>query len=65
MTPSSLVPDASATCPVRCIFLDQTGLWASGALYGKIASVLRSTGTGGGQNKPYLDTDDARWPTTA
>lgn len=34
-------------------FLDQTGgLWASGALYGKIASVFSSTGTGGGQNKP-------------
>ena len=30
-------------------FLDQTGgLWASGALYGKIASVFSSTGTGGG-----------------
>lgn len=31
-------------------FLDQTGgLWASGALYGKLASVFSSTGTGGGQ----------------
>lgn len=31
-------------------FLDQTGgLWASGALYGKIGSVFTSTGTGGGQ----------------
>lgn len=31
-------------------FLDQTGgLWASGALYGKIGSVFSSTGTGGGQ----------------
>ena len=30
-------------------FLDQTGgLWASGALYGKLASVFSSTGTGGG-----------------
>ena len=31
-------------------FLDQTGgLWAKGALAGKIASVFTSTGTGGGQ----------------
>ena len=31
-------------------FLDQTGgLWASGALYGKLASVFSSTGTGGGR----------------
>ena len=33
-------------------FLDQTGgLWASGALYGKLASVFSSTGTGGGQEQ--------------
>lgn len=31
-------------------FFDQTGgLWAKGALHGKIASVFTSTGTGGGQ----------------
>lgn len=31
-------------------FLDQTGgLWAKGALHGKVASVFTSTGTGGGQ----------------
>jgi len=31
-------------------FLDQTGgLWAKGALVGKVASVFASTGTGGGQ----------------
>ncbi|GHC17286.1 NAD(P)H:quinone oxidoreductase [Aidingimonas halophila] len=31
-------------------FLDQTGgLWANGALRGKVASVFTSTGTGGGQ----------------
>ncbi len=38
-------------------FLDQTGgLWASGALYGKIASVFSSTGTGGGRGtNHYLD----------
>ena len=37
-------------------FLDQTGgLWASGALYGKIASVFSSTGTGGGRTNHYLD----------
>lgn len=31
-------------------FLDQTGgLWAKGALVGKVASVFTSTGTGGGQ----------------
>ncbi|CRH33308.1 NAD(P)H:quinone oxidoreductase [Pantoea ananatis] len=33
-------------------FWDRTGgLWASGALYGKIASVFASTGTGGGQEQ--------------
>ena len=33
-------------------FFDQTGgLWASGALYGKLASVFSSTGTGGGQEQ--------------
>lgn len=33
-------------------FWDRTGgLWASGALYGKIASVFVSTGTGGGQEQ--------------
>ena len=31
-------------------FLDQTGgLWANGALVGKVASVFTSTGTGGGE----------------
>lgn len=36
-------------------FLDQTGgLWASGALYGKLASVFSSTGTGGGQSRRSL-----------
>lgn len=44
-------------------FLDQTGgLWASGALYGKIASVFSSTGTGGGRTNHYLDLDDAGPP---
>ncbi len=44
-------------------FLDQTGgLWASGALYGKIASVFSSTGTGGGRNKPLPRPDDAGPP---
>lgn len=33
-------------------FWDRTGgLWASGALFGKIASVFSSTGTGGGQEQ--------------
>lgn len=33
-------------------FWDRTGgLWASGALYGKVASVFTSTGTGGGQEQ--------------
>lgn len=33
-------------------FWDRTGgLWTSGALYGKIASVFASTGTGGGQEQ--------------
>jgi NAD(P)H dehydrogenase (quinone) len=33
-------------------FWDRTGgLWASGALYGKVASVFASTGTGGGQEQ--------------
>ena len=36
-------------------FLDQTGgLWASGALYGKVGSVFSSTGTGGGENTPSV-----------
>ncbi len=40
-------------------FLDQTGgLWASGALYGKLASVFSSTGTGGGQEQTITSTDD-------
>lgn len=43
-------------------FLDQTGgLWASGALYGKIASVFSSTGTGGGQEQTITST----WTTLA
>lgn len=33
-------------------FFDQTGgLWAFGALYGKLASVFSFTGTGGGQEQ--------------
>ncbi len=33
-------------------FWDRTGgLWASGALHGKVASVFSSTGTGGGQEQ--------------
>lgn len=43
-------------------FLDQTGgLWASGALYGKIASVFSSTGTGGGGEQTITST----WTTLA
>ena len=43
-------------------FLDQTGgLWASGALYGKLASVFSSTGTGGGQEQTITST----WTTLA
>lgn len=43
-------------------FLDQTGgLWASGALYGKLASVFSSTGTGGGQEQTISST----WTTLA
>lgn len=38
-------------------FLDQTGgLWAKGALRGKIASVFGSTGTGGGQEQTLTTT---------
>ncbi|GLR09767.1 NAD(P)H:quinone oxidoreductase [Mixta theicola] len=38
-------------------FLDRTGgLWASGALYGKLASVFTSTGTGGGQEQTITST---------
>lgn len=34
-------------------FLDQTGgLWASGALYGKLGSVFSSTGTGAARSRP-------------
>ena len=36
-------------------FLDQTGgLWAKGALFGKVGSVFVSTGTGGGQEATAL-----------
>ncbi|AHG65663.1 NAD(P)H:quinone oxidoreductase [Advenella mimigardefordensis] len=43
-------------------FLDQTGgLWAKGALAGKIASVFTSTGTGGGQELTITST----WTTLA
>lgn len=43
-------------------FLDQTGgLWASGALYGKLGSVFCSTGTGGGQEHTISST----WTTLA
>ncbi|QHM70538.1 NAD(P)H:quinone oxidoreductase [Mixta intestinalis] len=43
-------------------FLDRTGgLWASGALYGKLASVFTSTGTGGGQEQTITST----WTTLA
>lgn len=43
-------------------FFDQTGgLWASGALYGKVASVFSSTGTGGGQEHTITST----WTTLA
>jgi len=43
-------------------FLDQTGgLWAKGALVGKVASVFTSTGTGGGQETTITST----WNTLA
>src|SRR5690554_4142914 len=43
-------------------FLDRTGgLWAQGALAGKIASVFTSTGTGGGQEMTITST----WTTLA
>lgn len=43
-------------------FLDQTGgLWAKGTLFGKIASVFASTGTGGGQEMTITST----WTTLA
>ena len=43
-------------------FFDQTGgLWANGALAGKVASVFTSTGTGGGQEMTITST----WTTLA
>ena len=43
-------------------FLDRTGgLWAKGALHGKVASVFSSTGTGGGQEMTITST----WTTLA
>ncbi|WP_067703001.1 MULTISPECIES: NAD(P)H:quinone oxidoreductase [unclassified Erwinia] len=43
-------------------FLDRTGgLWASGALHGKLGSVFASTGTGGGQEHTISST----WTTLA
>lgn len=45
-------------------FLDQTGgLWANGALRGKVASVFTSTGTGGGDEMTITSTW-IRSPTT-
>lgn len=44
-------------CGQMRTFLDQTGgLWASGGLYGKIASVFSATGTGGGQEHTISST---------
>lgn len=43
-------------------FLDRTGgLWAQGKLFGKVASVFASTGTGGGQEQTITST----WTTLA
>lgn len=43
-------------------FLDRTGgLWAKGALHGKVASVFTSTGTGGGEEMTITST----WTTLA
>lgn len=43
-------------------FLDRTGgLWAQGKLFGKLASVFASTGTGGGQEQTITST----WTTLA
>ncbi|UJJ33040.1 NAD(P)H:quinone oxidoreductase [Halopseudomonas maritima] len=43
-------------------FLDQTGgLWAKGALHGKVASVFTATGSGGGQEMTITST----WTTLA
>ena len=53
---------APVATPQERTFLDQTGgLWASGALYGKLASVFSSTGTGGGQEQTITST----WTTLA
>ena len=49
-------------CGQMRTFLDQTGgLWAKGALHGKVASVFASTGTGGGQEMTITST----WTTLA
>ncbi|SDU13854.1 NAD(P)H:quinone oxidoreductase [Halopseudomonas salegens] len=49
-------------CGQMRTFLDQTGgLWAKGALFGKLASVFASTGTGGGQEMTITST----WTTLA
>ena len=49
-------------CGQMRTFLDQTGgLWAKGALVGKVASVSTSTGTGGGQEMTITST----WTTLA
>ena len=47
--------------PMRTFFDQTGGLWASGALYGKVASVFSSTGTGGGQEHTITST----WTTLA
>ena len=63
MTPSFLahLPFGNMSGQMRN-FLDQTGgLWAKGALVGKVASVFSSTGTGGGQEMTITST----WTTLA
>ena len=61
-SPKAMEPMAPAVSGQMRTFLDQTGgLWASGALYGKIASVFSSTGTGGGQEQTITST----WTTLA
>ncbi|HEY7775294.1 MAG TPA: NAD(P)H:quinone oxidoreductase [Kineobactrum sp.] len=49
-------------CGQMRIFFDQTGgLWAKGTLFGKLASVFASTGTGGGEEQTITTT----WVTLA
>lgn len=50
---------------MRTVFDQTGGLWAKGSLAGKVASVLTSTGTTGGQDITITSTITSAWTTLA